>query len=167
MKTNKMMLMEQNRKKLSVQSMYFNRYLLVRYASALFFFTNLYWFLSLLMSGSSLFVIPLILIITLIASVVEQVKLYSAHTNNARYTKYSFITLLLTNVWLIISISFLSMFHQLYPFLTNQMKYRVFILIVLVLGIVLSAIILRRLKKIKYNEDKHFERIKQYENIIK
>ncbi|MDY0406721.1 hypothetical protein P5G51_016345 [Virgibacillus sp. 179-BFC.A HS] len=96
--------------------MYFNRYLLVRYVSALFFFTNVYWFISLLLSDSPLYFIPLVLIIALIVSVAEQVKMYSDHSNHAIYTRACFTILLGTNILLILPTCFSSSFAQLYPF---------------------------------------------------
>ncbi len=36
---------DKSRRELSLTSMYFNRYLLIRYVTAGFFFANLYWFL--------------------------------------------------------------------------------------------------------------------------
>ncbi|API92142.1 MULTISPECIES: hypothetical protein [Virgibacillus] len=166
MENNEITLMEQNRKKLSIKSMYFNRYLLIRYVSALFFFTHLYWLISMFMSGSTLFFIPLMLIIALVISIAEQVKIYSNHTNNAKRTKYCFIMLLLTNVTLILSVCFSSIFTHLYPFLFNQDKTRILVLVILFIGILLSVFVLYRLNQIKHNEDKHFKRIKQYEEII-
>jgi len=157
---------EKNRKKFSVKSMYFNRYLLVRYVSALFFFTNLYWLISLLMSDSPLYFIPLMLIILLLFSVVEQVKMYSNHTNNAKYTRYCFTILLVTNVILILPTCFSSTFAHLYPFLLNQEKSKILILTMLVTGILLSVLILYRLYQIKHNEDKHYERINRYVEAI-
>lgn len=45
-----------NRKKLSLKTMYFNRYLFVRYLSAGFFFINLYWLIALfLVQGKMIF----------------------------------------------------------------------------------------------------------------
>ncbi|MEB8091474.1 hypothetical protein [Mammaliicoccus lentus] len=79
---------EKNRKETSIKSMYFNRYLLVRYASALFFFSNLYWFFYLITSRSWTFVIPLLMMIIILISVAEQVKMYGNHSNNAKYTFY-------------------------------------------------------------------------------
>lgn len=166
MKNDERIKMENSRKKFSVKSMYFNRYLLVRYASALFFFTNLYWLISLLMSDSTLYFIPLMLIIVLLFSVVEQVKMYSDHTNNAKYTKYCFGILFFTNVVLILLTRFSSSFTQLYPFLLNQEKSKMFILAILITGTLLSVLILYRLYQIKHDEDKHYERIKQYEEAI-
>lgn len=166
MKKNEKTKIEQNRKKFSVKSMYFNRYLLVRYVSALFFFANLYWMISLLISDSPLYVIPLILMIVLVFSNAEQVKIYSNHTNNAKYTKYCYMILLFSNILLVIPTCFSPSFSQLYPFLLTQEKSKILVLSVLVAGILLSALILYRLNQIKHNEDKHYERIKSYERAV-
>lgn len=165
MKKEEKVRIEENKKNLSVKSMYFNRYLLVRYTIALFFFTNVYWLLSLLMSGSSLFFIPLAIILLLLSSIAEQIKMINKHTNQAVYTKYYFITQLIINGVLMILSSFSSIFTQLFPFLINQAKSRVLVLSVLAIGILLSGIILYRLHQIKNNEDRHYHRIKQYEEV--
>ncbi|MFD1388823.1 hypothetical protein ACFQ4Z_18820 [Oceanobacillus oncorhynchi subsp. oncorhynchi] len=157
---------ELNRKKLSIKSMYFNRYLLVRYVSALFFFTNLYWFMSLLISDSSLYFIPLILMIVLVISTIEQVKIYGHHSNIVKYTKYCFTILLVTNVSLIVPACFTSSFNQLFPFLVAEEKSKILVLSILIAGVLLSTLILYRLNKIKHNEDKHYERIKSFERAV-
>lgn len=166
MKTDERALIEQNRKKLSIKSMYFNRYLLVRYVSALFFFTNLYWLISLLMSESSLYIIPLVLMFVLLFSIVEQVKMFGNHSNNAKYTKYSFSILLITNIILIVPTSFSTTFNQLYPFLLDHKKSKILVITILIIGVLLSGFILYRLNQIKHNEDKHYQRIREYEKVI-
>ncbi|RYL92725.1 hypothetical protein EWI07_08645 [Sporolactobacillus sp. THM7-4] len=166
MKNDERARLEENKKKLSIKAMYFNRYLLVRYISSLFFFTNLYWLISLLMSDSSLYFIPIILMIVMLFSIAEQVKIYSDHTNNAKYTKFCFTVLLFTNVLLILPTCFSSSFTQLYPFLLIQEKSKLFVSIILITGILLSTFILYRLKLIKHNEDKQYKRIKKYEKAI-
>ncbi|GGA92129.1 hypothetical protein [Ornithinibacillus halotolerans] len=166
MKTDGMALYEQNRKKLSVKTMYFNRYLLVRYVSALFFFTNLYWLISLVMSDSSLFIIPLAVLIVFVIAAYEQVKLYSSHTNDAKLTKFSIMFQLITNIALLLPTYFSSTFTKLYPFLIDQVPSKLFVTFFLVIGILFSLILVKRLNKIKRNEDKHYQRIKEYEAII-
>ena len=158
---------ERNRIKLSLKSMYFNRYLLVRYVTALFFFTNLYWLVSLILSKSSFYIIPLFLIGFLIISVAEQVKIYSKHTNNAKITRFSFIAMLIANVGLIVPTCLSSTFAQLYPFFVNETKSRVFVFSILLAGILLSVLMLRRLNQIKQNMDKQYQRIKEYEKVVK
>lgn len=167
MKTGGIALYEENRKKLSVKTMYFNRYLLVRYVSALFFFTNLYWLISLVMSDSSLFVIPLFVLVGYVVGAAEQVKIYSNHMNNAKYTTYCFTFQLMINIVLLLPTCFSSTFIKLYPFLIDHEQSKLFVLTILVTGILFSVFILKRLDKIKHNEDKHYQRIMEYENIIK
>lgn len=75
MRKDRKIQIEENKKNFSIKSMYFNRYLLVRYIIALFFFTNIYWLISLLMSSSPLFFIPLSLMLILLSSVAEQIKI--------------------------------------------------------------------------------------------
>ncbi|MDN5809706.1 MAG: hypothetical protein L0H13_06200, partial [Staphylococcus equorum] len=75
------------------------------------------------------------------------------------------ITQLIINGVLMILSSFSSIFTQLFPFLINQARSRVLVLSVLAIGILLSGIILYRLHQIKNNEDRHYHRIKQYEEV--
>ncbi len=146
--------------------MYFNRYLLVRYVSALFFFTNLYWFMALLMSDSRLYFIPLSLLVVLVISTSEQVKMYSKHANIAKKTKYCFRILLATNAVLLIPMFFTSAFTALFPFFLYQGKSILLISAILIAGMALSLWMLHRLNKIELNEDKHFKRMKHYEEAI-
>lgn len=166
MKDRKSSWTEENSKKFRIRSMYFNLYLLVRYISALFFFTNLYWFIALILSDSSLFLIPLISMLVILLSIAEQIKIYREHTNHAKYTKYCFLALLIINVLLLIPISFHSSFSRLYPFLNNQTNSRLFVFSILVIGIILCLFSLHRLHQIQQNKDKHYERIKKYEKAI-
>ncbi|MFU1790910.1 hypothetical protein ACM3BL_06760 [Mammaliicoccus sciuri] len=57
---------EKNRRETSLKAMYFNRFLLVRYMSALFFFSNLYWFFTLVISRSLALILPLVLMIVIL-----------------------------------------------------------------------------------------------------
>lgn len=157
---------ERNGKEFSIKTMYFNRYLLVRYVSALFFFTNLYWLITLLMSNSPLYFIPLFVLIAALFHFAELVKMYSSHTNNAKNTKYFFQLLFWTNVLLLLPTCFSSSFTQLYPFFVDQAQSKILVLSILITGMLLSVFILYRLHQIKHNEDKHYERIKKYEEAI-
>lgn len=166
MKNSGMSQIERNRKNLSVKTMYFNRYLLVRYVSSLFFFTNLYWLILLGMSKSSLFFIPVVLLIVFVVSAAEQVKIFSSHTNNAKYTKYYFYIQLVTNIILLFPTYLSSTFTIFYPFLIEKEQSKLFIIAILMIGIFLSAIIVKRLHSIQHNEDKQYECIKEYEEAI-
>lgn len=159
-------LLERRRQEQSVKSMYYNRYLLIRYVIAAIFFTNLYWLICMIMVRSSLYVIPLLLMMILTISMAEQVKIYSAPTNDARYTKYVFVVLLWTNVLLAVMTCFAVPFDQLYPFLLNENKSRGLVLAILFIQICLTLLSLNRLRQIKNNEDKHYCRIQQYEKTL-
>ncbi|SES28253.1 hypothetical protein [Salisediminibacterium halotolerans] len=157
---------EKNKQALSLKSMYFNRYLIVRYATALFFFTNLYWLAALILSQSVWLVVPAALLISLIASMAEQVKIYSNHTNDAAYTRLAFRALQITNLLLLVPAAFTPLFSQVYPFLASETPAQLFIFLLLTAGIGLSTLMLRRLNKIRTNEDKHYQRIQQYEEVL-
>ncbi|ASS97891.1 hypothetical protein B9L19_00455 [Geobacillus thermocatenulatus] len=159
-------LLERRRQEQSVKSMYYNRYLLIRYVMAVIFFANLYWFICMIMVHSFLHVIPLLLMMILTISMAEQVKIYSAPTNDARYTKYVFLVLLWINVLLAVMACFTAPFGQLYPFLINENKSRGLVLAILFLQICLILVSLNRLRQIKNNEDKHYYRIQQYEKML-
>ncbi|GEL09165.1 hypothetical protein [Salisediminibacterium halotolerans] len=157
---------EKNKQALSLKSMYFNRYLIVRYATALFFFTNLYWLAAMVLSQSVWLIVPAGLMLIYIASMAEQVKIYSRHTNDAKYTRLAFRAQLITNLLLLTPVAFLSSFTQLYPFLSSETQAQAAIFVILTAGIAISALVLRRLTKIRTNEDKHYQRIKQYEEVL-
>ncbi|WAA10126.1 hypothetical protein [Fervidibacillus albus] len=166
MNDEKRALIEQNRKRQSLKAMSYNRYLLVRYVTALFFFTNIYWFIAMIMSESSLYFVPLILIIVIIMSIAEQVKMYSTPTNRPIYTTFCFFTLFLTNVIFMILTGFSDTFTKLYPFLVEGTRSERMIFIILIIGLLLSGFVLYRLYEIKNMKDKQMKRIKQYEKLI-
>lgn len=166
MELNGIKKIQKNRENTSIQSMFFNRYLLIRYIAALFLFTNIYWSILLLLSHSSLYFIPLSLAIITTISLLEQIKIYRTRTNNVKYTHYSFIVLFTANVFLLMTIFSSQVFKRLYPFLVNQTKARALISVILVIGLLLSATALYRLSKIRQNKDKNYLRAKKFEATI-
>lgn len=161
--TNKSL--DHTRAKLGLKNMYYNRYLLVRYLTAGFFFVNLYWLLFLLLAHSKLIVIPFSLLVFLVLVAAEQVKLYSTHTNNTRMTKlYYWLQLLVNLVLLLFVLS--SQFSELFPFMANTQKAGQLLSVGLIIGSLLCLIILRRLRLIRHDQDRHFARIKRYEKTL-
>ena len=157
---------ERSRVELTLKSMYFNRYLLVRYVTALFFFANLYWMIFLAMGKSSWLYLPLSLIGILLMGIAEQVKIYSRHTNNAKYTRFCYIAMIIANGILIAPTCIPSSFVQLYPFLANKPQSRIVAVAILIIGILLSILMLYRLNQIRHNADKQYQRIKEYEKAV-
>ena len=140
---------ELEKKQLSLKNMYFNRYLIVRYLTAFFFFMNMQWMILLLSAKSLGSSLPMILILAILPAVGEQVKLYRKHQTNVPWTKW-----------------FTSGFTFLYPFMANNNGGQLFVFILVVSGIFASAFIQYRLKKISLNQDQQYIRIKQYEKAL-
>ena len=82
---------ELEKKQLSLKNMYFNRYLIVRYLTAFFFFMNMQWMILLLSAKSLGSSLPMILILAILPAVGEQVKLYRKHQTNVPWTKWYFL----------------------------------------------------------------------------
>lgn len=78
------------KKQFSLKIMYFNRYLVIRYLTAFFFFINLNWLVLLLIARSSAWLLPLSLLGLIVPAIGEQVILYRTHTNRAPWTSNYF-----------------------------------------------------------------------------
>jgi hypothetical protein len=157
--------LDRTRAKLSLKNMYYNRYLLVRYLTAGFFFVNLYWFLFLLLAHSKFTVIPFSLLVFLVLVAAEQVKLYSTHTNNTPMTKLYYWLQLLVNLALL-PVALSSQFSELFPFMADTQKAGQLLSAVIFIGSLLCLVISRRLRLIRNDQDRHFARIKQYEKTL-
>lgn len=165
MKDTEKKALDTDRKKLSLKTMHFNRYLLIRYISAGFFFTNLYWLILLYLSQSRLLFLPLFLIIVILMSVFEQAKLYSTPTNVVpRTTNYYRLQLIVSTGLLLVT--FTPLFSFLFPFMNKGVSGRAFIAVFLLTGCLLCLWIQNRLRNISLNHDKHYQRIKQYEKSL-
>lgn len=165
MKVNKLELQEQQREA-SQKNMNFNRYLLVRYLTALFFFSNLNWALSLLVTGSKFFLLPVALILFLVGVIVEQVRVYSVHTNELPFTTKFYWIQLVVNVLLMI-LSFTAFFPTAFPFLADTQQARLAMSGILLVGCLLCVLVLRRLKNISQDKDRHYQKMKDYEKAMR
>ena len=67
---------ERQRRETALKNTFFNRYLLLRYTIALFFFGNIYWLLNQFIRPSFVIVLPITLIVLAILATVEQFRLY-------------------------------------------------------------------------------------------
>ena len=68
---------ERQRRETALKNTFFNRYLLLRYTIALFFFGNIYWLLNQFIRPSFVIVLPITLIVLAILATVEQFRLYA------------------------------------------------------------------------------------------
>lgn len=156
---------EDQRKAASLRNMYFNRFLGIRYATALFFFVNLYWGLSLLLAGTKLFLIPAALFLFYGSVAIEHMRLYSTHTNDLPITKICYWVQLFLNIGLLI-LTFTPIFQKLFPFLADTIEARLLLATILLVGCLLCAFVLRRLHNIRQDRDRHFQRIEAYEKAM-
>ena len=156
---------ELEKKQLSLKNMYFNRYLIVRYLTAFFFFMNMQWMILLLSAKSLGSSLPMVLLLAILPAVGEQVKLYRKHQTNVPWTKRYFLFQGVCNI-LLIPVLFTSGFTLLYPFMANNNRGQLFVFILSVSGIFVSVFIQYRLKKISLNQDQQYIRIKQYEKAL-
>ncbi|HET5523773.1 TPA: hypothetical protein VUS10_000137 [Streptococcus pneumoniae] len=137
---------EQQRREMALTNTFFNRYLLLRYSIALFFFGNIYWLLNQFINPSPIIIFPIMLIVFSILATVEQFKLYGNRKEKLG------ITLMFVRIQMLISIGLLvltwtSWFKNLFPIFENNQVARLFVFVVLLLGLVLSLLDIRRIKK--------------------
>lgn len=154
----------------TMKNFYYNRYLLLRYLLAIFFFTNLYWFLGLLMSQSSLMLLPLMLLGLSIPAISEHVKLYGedrqANPLKLQANRLYYLIQLVTNVGIGLMALTNSGFTELFPFFKNSTNTRFVVLAVLLMGGMLAIIGLKRIQHIGLDRDKHYQYIKELEKTI-
>lgn len=153
------------RKKTSLNSMYFNRFLWIRYALAIFMFCNLYWAIFSLGAQSIFAILPIFLLIGLATVLFEQVKLYRNHSNELPKTRLFFIGQLAINSLLLISI-YTSFYKKLFPFFTESSTTKSMVSFLVLIGIMLCLLTLNKIKIIGQNQDKHFGIIKKYEETL-
>ncbi|MFC6177157.1 hypothetical protein ACFQAV_09910 [Companilactobacillus huachuanensis] len=146
-------------KKLSLTSMYFNRYLIFRYSTALFFFINLYWLIILVASNKYSWIVPGALLIGSGIVMVEQVSKYWKHDNGLMLTRGYYAMQAVVNLILVISI-LLKKRAVFYPFLTN--KSNVFLIGFLLAGVAVSLLLEYRGYLIEHDRDHYLNNIKKF-----
>jgi len=152
-------------KKMGLTHLYFNRFLAVRYSTAFFLFLNLYWAVFLLGSRSMVVILPLFLFVLSIFTALEQIKLYRNHSNKLPYAHFFYKVILLTSIILLITL-YSPLYNVFYPFLKNTQHVLNILTVLLVVSLSISFLMLKKLNKIKLNQDKHFARVEAYKKII-
>ncbi|MCH4168386.1 MAG: hypothetical protein LKF42_03960 [Streptococcaceae bacterium] len=157
---------ENDRKKMSLQNMYFNRFLLVRYVSALFLFINLYGCLLLGFSRSVGVIVPAILLILGFGVMWEQMKLFSTPKHTAIWTKY-FYQLQLAISILMLVFTFTPLYSIFFTFLKDTFQLKIMVTILTIFLALIALGMLYKLKKIENLDDRQYQRIIAYQNAIK
>lgn len=146
-------------KKLSLISMHFNRFLIFRYITAIFFFINLYWFVIMMGSGSWISLLPLGLLMGAGAVMVEQVGKYWKYNHKLPITRIYYGLQAVFNLLLIISVT-LGQRSVFYPFLTS--KSEAWLIGFLSVGIIISSLLEYRSYLIEHDRDRYLQHIKQF-----
>ena len=144
----------------------YNRFLLLRYLLATFFFANLYWALALIMSRSLFAALPAGLIILMIPAISEHLRLYGYLSDDIQgrlqfHLIYQKLQMGI-NGFLIILVFMNSIFEELFPFFVNTTNARAATVFILLIGILISGIIIKRINKIYQQKDRHYHYIKEF-----
>ncbi|WP_242258965.1 hypothetical protein [Streptococcus thoraltensis] len=159
--------LESLRQENAIKNMYYTRYFLIRYIVSFFFFINLYWLLMLYLTSSfTMMVFPIFLIVISIYAIWEQARMYTKTQRRAKGTTLLFKIQIGANV-LFSTLVIFGQGHHLFPFFSNTITTKLFIIAMLVLGILLSYWMLVKLNRINRRTDKQYLRIKNYLTTVK
>lgn len=154
--------MEELRKTNAVKSMFYTRYLVVRYTVTFFFFLNLYWALSLYLAENLVLMIwPLALLALAGLAMWEQFKMFTIDQKEAIQTKRLFQTTLISNGLALVLVA-LKQQAQLFPIFNHSGRAAMILGGLLVIGMAISVAILRRLVVIDNRQDRQYGRINRY-----
>lgn len=157
--------LNQQRQETSLKNTYFNRYLLLRYSLALFFFGNIYWLLIQLTTRTWLMLIPMILLVLIVLACVEQFKLYGKREANLGKTKRALQVQVVVQVFSLLA-TLTPWFSMVFPIFADSLVARLFLFMILGLGFALLVFNLRRIQEISQNTDKAYLRYRQMEKSV-
>ena len=161
--TKKDQSLEQKKHDMSVRSINFSRYLMIRYFSAAFLFTNLFWLVfAICYKDIGASIISGLLFVLLLVASVEQVSKWNVKNTDLKFTKLYYQLQLGANVIFAIG-CYLPFGKLLFPFMTTNDVANV-IVTILVIGMLGSILILRRISNIQNGRDKYARAIKTFES---
>ena len=163
MRSIKKHLADSSRKQTSLRSMFFSRFILLRYTIALFLFTNLYWLIIQIANKSWFMLLPIGLLIGYIMASAEQLKIYGSQKAEIRWTELILKYQMMIQLVLLVMTSFSNQFTTVFPIFSNSVSARVFQGILLILGMLLVHFNLLKVQRIKVNKDKGYFRYKDFE----
>ena len=153
---------ERQRRETALKNTFFNRYLLLRYTIALFFFGNIYWLLNQFIRPSFVIVLPITLIVLAILATVEQFRLYGKRDERLKVTQMFIRSQAVIQMGLLV-LTWTSLFTTLFPIFENNQTARLFVFVILLLGLGLCLLNLKRIQEIYERKDKAYQRFIQLE----
>ncbi|MFT8411748.1 MAG: hypothetical protein ABF743_09575 [Schleiferilactobacillus perolens] len=155
---------EQRRKAQGITSMYFNRYLAIRYLNAIFLFANLYWLILMVGTRQTLWMWPLALLLGVTAVTVEQVRKYWDRSNRLPITRITYFFQSASNALALIFVA-AGKLQWVFPFMSAKSVPTV--LIVLGLGLLIAVFIEYKTYKIEHDKDRRYLRnMKNYQESL-
>ena len=148
------------KKEQSLSFMYFNRFLMLRYFTAFMFFTNLYWFGMALTCRSWSAVLPFFLMIGGIAVTLELTSKLHTKKSAVPVSKGYYIAQTSVNLAIIL-ISMTPAYSLFLPFLNGKGQF--YVIGIALIGIMMSVMVLLKIKKIANDQDRQFKVIKMFE----
>ena len=148
---------------LSVRSMYFSRYLMIRYFTAIYLFTNLFWLIFAVSYQSLIgsFFAGVIFILIILASI-EQASKWHKKDSTLKYTKVYYLSQFVYNV-VLIPLCLTPLRQVVFPF-SESNDVAMIIISILLLGMVGCLMIFVRIRNIQNGRDKYLKAIKTFEN---
>ena len=142
----------------------FNRFLVFRYATAIFFFINLYWTILSFETISKGNMLPILLLVIDIAIIIEQTRKYWHPTNQLKVTRIGYGIQIVVNLMAVLLI--LTGYQQLlFPFINE--KGRMLLIVLLLLGCVISFFIEWRAWQIEQDRDSYLTFMKNIQTNMK
>ena len=149
---------ERQRRETALKNTFFNRYLLLRYTIALFFFGNIYWLLNQFIRPSFVIVLPITLIVLAILATVEQFRLYGKRDERLKVTQMFIRSQAVIQMGLLVLT-----WTSLFTIFENNQAARFFVFVILLLGLGLCLLNLKRIQEIYERKDKAYQRFIQLE----
>jgi len=144
----------------SLKYMHFNRFMMVRYLSAAYFFVNGAWALVAFSYQSwSLYIALVMLVLNLLSSMEIAGKLQSKTTDTPKSTFYFLVQLTLNLLLAVVCLTPLA--TAVFPFIGAK-NARAIMIIILLIGAIGALMVLRRLQAVKTNSDKYYKVISAF-----
>lgn len=150
------------KQKVAQNSMRFNRFLVFRYITALFFFLNLYWSILTIAYWTIAGLIPIILMIMDVVILVEQTQKYWQQSNRLRVTKIGF--------WIQSAVNLVGILFALIgqpqiivPFMNQTGRW--LLVGLFTLGLLICGYVQRKIWLIEHDQDKYLTYLKAFEGM--
>lgn len=116
-------------------------------------FGNIYWLLNQFIRPSFVIVLPITLIVLAILATVEQFRLYGKRDERLKVTQMFVRSQAVIQVGLLV-LTWTSLFTTLFPIFENNQAARFFVFVILLLGLGLCLLNLKRIQEIYERKDK-------------